>query len=910
MSSKRLLIVSASILLMGCPEPDPAMPPALDAGPMVDAAMADTAIVDSTAPDMMVLRLDSTVLPASDAALPPADSTVPDQDMAPMQDSAMDAQMGTMDAAPTDADFSPDASAEVDAEVAVDASGFDAALADGAFAPDATPVEDAEPVEDAAPAPAPDAAPEPDAAIAADVGVVERPECISDLAHFYENVWRPTIRGRCAGCHNPEGAAQDSAMVYTLQRDTLDVRRANFGEFVHISDFGWEGMPLVLAKGMGRVEHGGGAVLVPGEPAIDALYDMLDRLQDPAQDECPDWFGNVGRPLLDGLVLADDQRALRKVALHLGGRLPTADEIETVERHGAVGFELVLSRILYSPGFYDRMRELWNDILLTDMYRYGAHLIGSVSIFDYPHRDWWLSPRSWTGPLTPAMQALGNQYTVLSVGAEPVEHIVFLLENDRPFTEIIDADYIAMNPFTARFYGVDDIEFDDPWDPSEWRIGRLEGHPHAGILTSPVFLLRYPTTATNRNRARSMTFMRIFLDYDIFEAGGNDIEVGEDIHNPTMNDPQCTVCHETMDPIAGAFQNWNEDGGYTPPVNWHQNMRAPGYGDQVVPIDRQGESLKWLAERVVATPQFDRAMVHLVYTMLTGRRLEARPVVADPLFDAKMQLYEAQQAFAQRLARGFRATGHDLRYVITEVAKSPWFLAVDYQGEITPEVAAQLGAVGRGRTLTPEQLYRKILATVGHQWRTRGQPFTVPFLLGDIGLFYGGIDSDQVVERVRDPSAIFASVQQVVAGITSCEALVGEFSLMLFEPDHPRLLTPFLSGRESLFGPDGEEVPEVALAVKTNLQYLFWHLWDEDVDFDSPSFVEVYDMFVETLREGQAAIAAGESPVRLGQYCDGRHHPVTGMRLPEWDDTDPNYTIRAWQTVIFAFLVDHQFVLE
>ena len=197
--------------------------------------------------------------------------------------------------------------------------------------------------------------------------------------------------------------------------------------------------------------------------------------------------------------------------------------------------------------------------------------------------------------------------------------------------------------------------------------------------------------------------------------------------------------------------------------------------------------------------------------------------------------------------------------------------------------------------------------TFGHQWRS--QAHTPGTLLGDIGLFYGGIDSDQVIERLRDPSAIFAAVQQTVANATSCEALVGEFNLILFQPERPRFLTPFLEGRQSLFDPDGEEDPERARAVKANLQYLFWNLWDEDVDFDSPDLLEMYDLFVETHRAGQAAIAAGDSPERLERQCDGRLDPATGLNMRR-DEMDPNYTIRAWQTVIFAFLVDHQFVLE
>ena len=35
-----------------------------------------------------------------------------------------------------------------------------------------------------------------------------------------------------------------------------------------------------------------------------------------------------------------------------------------------------------------------------------------------------------------------------------------------------------------------------------------------------------------------------------------------DTNNPTMHNPACTVCHTVMDPVAGAFQDYGDDGLY------------------------------------------------------------------------------------------------------------------------------------------------------------------------------------------------------------------------------------------------------------------------------------------------------------------------------------------------------------
>ena len=89
-------------------------------------------------------------------------------------------------------------------------------------------------------------------------------------------------------------------------------------------------------------------------------------------------------------------------------------------------------------------------------------------------------------------------------------------------------------------------------------------HPHAGILNTTVFLNRYPSTATNRNRARARWTYYHFLGLDIEKSAARttDPVALADTSNPTMHNPACTVCHTVMDPVAGAFQNYGDAGWY------------------------------------------------------------------------------------------------------------------------------------------------------------------------------------------------------------------------------------------------------------------------------------------------------------------------------------------------------------
>ena len=35
-----------------------------------------------------------------------------------------------------------------------------------------------------------------------------------------------------------------------------------------------------------------------------------------------------------------------------------------------------------------------------------------------------------------------------------------------------------------------------------------------------------------------------------------------DTNNPTLHNPACTVCHSVLDPVAGTFQNYGDEGMY------------------------------------------------------------------------------------------------------------------------------------------------------------------------------------------------------------------------------------------------------------------------------------------------------------------------------------------------------------
>ena len=174
-------------------------------------------------------------------------------------------------------------------------------------------------------------------------------------------------------------------------------------------------------------------------------------------------------------------------------------------------------------------------------------------------------------------------------------------------------------------------------------------YPHAGVLNTHSFLNRYPTTDTNRNRARSRWTFYHFLGVDIEKSASRttDPEALADTDNPTMHNPACTVCHELLDPVAGAFQNYGNDGkyrdghlgrdalpdsykfsnqentddsySYQAGDTWFRDMRAPGFDGGLVII--LIILFSWLGERIANDPRFATAAIKFCGRRLWGQRL-------------------------------------------------------------------------------------------------------------------------------------------------------------------------------------------------------------------------------------------------------------------------------------------------
>ena len=411
------------------------------------------------------------------------------------------------------------------------------------------------------------------------------PDQTSAEAVFSQHISGPIVQTKCANCHVQGGASGNTRLVF-VDSDTPDHEAQNLETFQNflaaVADEGGGSYVLNKIQGVG---HGGGVQVSPGTEEFTNMQRFLGLLgEDVALPEPV-----TVETLFDTVIMASSRKTLRRAALIFAGRIPTDEEYAAVENGDESVLRATIRGLMEGPQFHEFLIRASNDRLLTD--RRGDNILANSSFVDYTNERYRLGAAAQASGDSGELEEWENH---VQHGARraPLELIAYVVQNDLPYTEILTADYIMANPWAADAYGAS-TRFNDPDDVHEFKPSRIVsyyrkgdgfiyeydpglGHrvldpgplitdyPHAGILNTTVFLKRYPTTATNRNRARARWTYYHFLGVDVEKSASRttDPVALADTNNPTMHNPACTVCHSVLDPVAGAFQNYSDEGFY------------------------------------------------------------------------------------------------------------------------------------------------------------------------------------------------------------------------------------------------------------------------------------------------------------------------------------------------------------
>lgn len=728
---------------------------------------------------------------------------------------------------------------------------------------------------------------------------VDDGECLPNERFFSQRVWQAFMGQQCYACHNPQGAAHDTDLVL-VSSTVPDYLRLNLERIEAVARTERDGVPLLLLKPVGGADHGGGKQIEEGDAAWLALEELVQRVREPVICELDE------SDVLSGVRLLDVQSVLRKASLSLVGRLPTEDEVARAEEGGEDALDEILDEMMQEEAFYDRLEEFWNDLFLTDRYLGGSSAIDLLDRADYPESRWYAVGDDATDEERAESTRL-RDLTNRAIAREALKLVSHVVRNDRPFTEVITADYRMVNPYSAKSYGAR-VNFTRPDDWNEWKEAKVEGMEHAGVLTSHMILNRFPTTPTNRNRARARMVFRWFLATDLLKLADRPVDSSDiEGHNPTMTNPGCSICHAPMDPVAGTFMNWDERGRYRPPEQgWYGDMRAPGYADAVVPWPQQGESLRWLGQTVAEDPLFVTATVQNAWRMLTGQEPLSPPEPGAEDAAERQLAWEAQNDFFTRVGEDFVADGYNFKTALKSLILGPWYRADNLLAGV--EETGRFAEVGASRLLTPEMLSRKIEAVLGYPWANNATSAPLLENTREYRMFYGGIDSIDVTDRIDQPSGVMANVAARMANEMACRVVPREFTL---EASRRR----FFPAVELAFEPDDEngfEVPAAREAIEANIVWLHDRVLGETVYPGDPEVERTFALFYETWKEGKEAMADGTLDQWLAWNCRARTDFWTGEELPEdiRVERDPRYTVRAWMAVMTYLLMDYQFLYE
>ena len=688
--------------------------------------------------------------------------------------------------------------------------------------------------------------------------------CQPNDRFFMREVWAPAVQTTCYGCHNDQGAARDSGLVlYNSGWGNYIERNINvLNEFAQTTR---EGESVLLLKPLGRVSHGGGAVMSEGDDVYNRLKAFVDRSG--ATETCPE---ANDEDFYQDVLFLDAEQTLRKATLSLAGRIPTQ-----AEREGEI--DAVLDQLMTEEAFYQRLTESYNDLLLTDMFLQGT---SAVDLLD---EDLFPNARFYDDIADDDMRGDVRNWTNMGIARETIELIKHVIREDRPYSEIITADYTMVNPFSAQAYGVD-ATFNDPNDPNEFVEAQIPGQPHAGIVTTTTFMNRYPTTDTNRNRHRAAIFYLYFLGTDVLKLADRPIDPtqAEQSQNPTLFDADCTVCHEVTDPVAGAFQNWDDQGRYAPrDSGWYTDMLPAGIEGENIPTDMWAESIPWLSAKAAVDARFVESAVQHAFRLLTGQAPLSLPTDATRGdYEASFRAYEVQYEFFKQLGVKFVDSDYSYRTLVKEIVKSPFYRAFN-ANNVTPKRQAELANLGTSRLLSPEMLNRKIVATTGIQWENNGR--NVLLNTNEFHLLYGGIDSVSITSRMAEPNALAASIARRMSNEVSCRATPTDFTRNQGE----RLLFPHV---------EVTDTPESsATAIRENIRHLYWHLLGENYEVSDPEVERAYTLFNDVYQDGNNNDYGNQLP--------------GSCRVDGLSD-DPDYTVRSWMAIVSLMLSDYGYLYE
>jgi hypothetical protein len=233
---------------------------------------------------------------------------------------------------------------------------------------------------------------------------------------------------------------------------------------------------------------------------------------------------------------------------------------------------------------------------------------------------------------------------------ESEHYFAHVLFENKPIVELLQSDYTFLNERLAKHYGLPEVKGD-----AMQRITLPADSPRGGILTHGTVL----AVTSNPTRTSPVKRGLFILDnilgspppppppnipaLEDFSAGrGMEGTLRQNLERHRA-DPKCAGCHNRMDPIGLAFENFNAMGGW----------RALERGQKIDPAGKlvSGESFQGVRElkQLLATkylPEFQRCLAEKLLIYALGRGLTWQD---EATLDSLMQRLQAKEGRLREL---------------------------------------------------------------------------------------------------------------------------------------------------------------------------------------------------------------------------------------------------------------------
>lgn len=543
---------------------------------------------------------------------------------------------------------------------------------------------------------------------------------------------------------------------------------------------------LLLLWGCGDGARGGA-----GEPDDDASGGAgagADAADDGHDGPQSDGARAMPTETATGIALLSPSEHLTRASIALRGLRPGLDELEAVAQDPRY-VEAIIDYYLSTDEFGQTIRDIHEEALLVgvDPVIYPA---GFPAIGELAERE---------------LQEINT--SVVQAPLRLIEHVVM---NDRPYSEIVTADYTVADPITSVIWGTSYDDGGPTWQEAQYEDGR----PTAGILSDSFVFTRHSTTFSNKSRGRANAVSRALLCYDFLAReipidSGIDLADADAVLDAVQNNPACVSCHQTLDPLAAYFASYYPIyvpaqvqrypfSVYEPTFRNVFSVTDPGY------FGVAEGNLQTLGQTIADDPRFSLCAARRFYSYLTQTDLDRVP---------------AETAAA--LQGVLIDSGMDAKALAKAVVMGEAFRSSHAPDD---DQAEDLVGIKRVR---PRQLGRMVQRLTGYRWRT-----SLPIDFGGYGqvgevdlledaffgfkVLGGGMDSTSVTRASHTTNATAALVVDNLAARAARHVVNGDFTtsdrskrklLTLVDEDDtdPELLTDQL--RELSLRFYGEDLP-------------------------------------------------------------------------------------------------------